>query len=220
MKMVLKNDSAKDLGGVQMTAATGTMYTGLDPLSLSDEEVAALRQEVLDRCVIVLRGQKITADALLEFALRWGDLWSTPYGLKYPGHDEILQVVNVPRATKLAEIWHSDATCMAQPPAISMLAAQELPPVGGDTMFANQYLAFESLSDGLKDLLLDLRAVHRDHLVTASYDLSSDPVEACHPVVRAHPETGRRALFVNALFVERFEGWTVEESRGLLEHLY
>src|ERR1700722_10688464 len=204
MKMVLKNDSAKDLGGVQMTAATGTLYTGLDLPSLSDEEIAALRQEVLERCVIVLRGQKITADALLEFAHRWGDLWSTPYGLKYPGHDEILQVVNVPRATKLAEIWHSDATCMAQPPAISILAAQALPPVGGDTMFANQSLAFESLSDGLKDLLLGLRAVHRDHLVTESYDLvgRSDPIETCHPVVRAHPETGRRALFLNALFVE------------------
>jgi taurine dioxygenase len=89
-------------------------------------------------------------------------------------------------------------------------------------MFANQYLAFESLSDGLKDLMLGLRAVHRDHLVTESYNLvgRSDPIEACHPVVRAHPETGRRALFLNALFVERFEGWTTEESRGLLQHLY
>ncbi len=109
--------------------------------------------------------------------------------------------------------WHSDATFDATPPAISILAAQELPSRGGETAFANQYLAFETLSDGMRRLLANLQAVH---------DASSHrrPEEdAVHPALRTHPETGRTALFLNREFTRRFEDMTTEESAGLLDYL-
>ena len=127
------------------------------------------------------------------------------------GRDLILPI-NMPSGVRRGQ-WHSDATFDESPPAISILAARELPSRGGETAFANQYASFESLSDGMKKLLANMEAVH---------DASSHnrPKEwTTHPVLRTHPETGRTALFVNSEFTRRFAHMTTEESEGLLKFL-
>jgi taurine dioxygenase len=128
-------------------------------------------------------------------------------------------------------IWHSDTTYLELPPMGTMLVAREVPPVGGDTLFANQYLAYEALSDGMKKLLDGLCAVNSSAKAnttrTREDRIKSDPSRrpnddfiAEHPVVRTHPETGRKALYVNVGHTVRFSGMTEEESAPLLDYLF
>jgi taurine dioxygenase len=116
--------------------------------------------------------------------------------------------------------WHSDVTMEESPPLGSFLLARVVP-VGGDTIFANQYLAYEALSDGMKRLLDGLCAVHNgDNFARAgNYDPASFPSNV-HPIVRTHPETGRKALFVNPVYTSGIDGMTVAESKPLLDYLF
>ncbi|MGQ0525486.1 MAG: TauD/TfdA dioxygenase family protein, partial [Betaproteobacteria bacterium] len=126
-------------------------------------------------------------------------------------------------------VWHSDTTYLERPPMASMLYAVELPPFGGDTLFANQYLAYETLSEGLRKVLATLRGVNsstkaevsktrEDRLRAAGVDHKA--FIGIHPVVRTHPETGRKALYVNTGHTSHFDGWSETESRPLLEYLF
>ena len=126
-------------------------------------------------------------------------------------------------------LWHSDTAYLERPPMASMLYAVEIPPYGGDTLFANQYLAYESLSEGLKRTLGALAGVNtstkanatktrEDRLRDAGAELKA--LAARHPVVRTHPETKRKALYVNVGHTAQFDGWTEEESRPLLDFLF
>jgi len=126
-------------------------------------------------------------------------------------------------------VWHSDTTYLTRPPMASMLYAMELPPYGGDTIFANQYLAYETLSDGLRHTLDGLVGVNTSAKADASKTreerLKSAGAEMKvlvgeHPVVRTHPETGRRALYVNVGHTAHFKGWTEAESRPLLDYVF
>src|SRR5205085_9664065 len=108
----------------------------------------------------------------------------------------------------------------AAPPALTLLLARVIPPYGGDTMFANQYDAYAGLSEGLRATVDGLRAVHRGTELAAEAGLDAASVTASHPVVRTHPETGRRALFVNGNYTKHFDDWTEAESAPLLEYLY
>ena len=132
----------------------------------------------------------------------------------------------------VGEDWHTDTTCMAEPPCGAVLYGVDVPPYGGDTLFANQYLAYETLSDGMKALLSRLTAIHSDITVagpqaarnkhrTNKVREDSDWRETVseHPVVRTHPETGRKGLFVNRSYTQHFSGMTAEESAPLLEFL-
>ena len=110
--------------------------------------------------------------------------------------------------TPLTQLWHSDFSYARRPPKLSILVARTLPPVGGDTMFANQYAAFDSLSEGMKRLLTGLRAVNQGTALALESGLSEEDVMWTHPVVRTHPETGRKSLFVNADYTKRFEDMT------------
>jgi taurine dioxygenase len=123
-------------------------------------------------------------------------------------------------ANAVTTTWHADTTHAAAPPALTLLLARTLPPYGGDTMFANQYLAYENLSRGLRATLDGLRAVHQGTELAAEAGLERDAVTTTHPVVRTHPETGRKALFVNGNYVSGFDGWTPAESEPLLAFLY
>ena len=127
-------------------------------------------------------------------------------------------------------VWHSDTTYQPCPPMATMLYALELPPVGGDTLFANQVQAYESLSGGLKDTLSTLNIICRpdkaaamatraDRIAEQGRDTGKDNLVGIHPVIRTHPETGRKCLFINEPFTARFEGMTVKESRPLLDYL-
>jgi taurine dioxygenase len=126
-------------------------------------------------------------------------------------------------------IWHSDTAYLPEPPSATLLLAREIPPQGGDTLFANQYLAFETLSPALQEVLTPLRAVNTSAMADVSKtredrmrgaDDQVEDYESLHPVVRTHPETGRRSLYVNVAHTARFEGMTEAESRGLLQHLF
>ena len=218
-----------------VAGALGAEVHGVDlGEPLSDEQVDSLRQAFLDHQVIFFRDQELDPDSHKELGRRFGDLNIHGYYESLPGHPEILPVLKEPEAIgNIGGVWHSDVTYLPAPALGSILYALEVPPTGGDTMFASQYRAYESLSDGMKEMLEGLRAIHSSDIFTdkARRDASNairttklnevdETVESSHPVVRTHPETGRKCLFVNGAFTRRIDGWTVEESRPLLDFLY
>jgi taurine dioxygenase len=156
-----------------------------------------------------------------------------PFVKGIDGYPEIISVTKLPHETvNFGGIWHSDTVYLDRPPMATLLVAREVPPVGGDTMFASMYAAYEALSPALQELLAGLRAVHSSALADVSKtredrirdggDASQGEREfvAEHPVVRTHPETGRKALYVNVAHTTRFVGMTEEESRPLLQYLF
>ena len=193
-----------------MSPAVGAYVTGVDRPSV------ALRDLFLEHHVLVLRGlDHVSAPGLLEFAAEWGEPYVHPYVDSVEG---AVGVMEIGPAHEVTTTWHSDSTHSPRPPAITMLLARVIPPGGrGDTCFANQHLAYDHLSVGMRRMLDGLRAVHSaTELATAS---GVERNESIHPVVRTHPDTGRKALFVNLDYVDRFEGMTPAESRPLLAQL-
>ncbi|HEU4438622.1 MAG TPA: TauD/TfdA family dioxygenase [Methylomirabilota bacterium] len=207
-----------EIRGVNVTAA------------LDDAVIAEMRQAFLDHLVIFFRDQKLTPHEQLAFARRFGEPMEYPQLRGLPECPLITPVLKLAHETvNFGGVWHSDTTYLAQPPMASMLYAVELPPYGGDTIFANQYAAYETLSEGLRRTLdgligvntstkADASKTREDRLKTAGVEMKVLVSE--HPVVRTHPETGRKALYVNHGHTERFKGWTEAESRPLLEYLF
>ena len=192
----------------KLTGSTGAVIEGVDLNHLDEASFSLIRATLLDAGVVVIRDQDLTPDAHKAFGERFGPLHTHPSAPGVEGHPEILLLQNHGKERTITEVWHSDVTCEVRPPAVSILYARVLPSHGGDTMWANQYLAYERLSPGMRRMLEGVRAVH------AAFGL-----ESVHPVIRTHPESGRRALFVNAGFTRHFEDMTVEESRPLLDLL-
>ena len=182
--------------------------------------------------MIVFRDQDLTPAQFLAFARRFGDPIEYPFVKGLDEHPEIIPVLKLPHEQhNFGGIWHSDTAYLDVPPMASMLIAREVPPVGGDTEFANMYLAYEALSAGMKRVLDTLVAVNS----SASADVSrtrEDRIKdsaradarteytAAHPVVRVHPETGRRALYVNTAHTVALEGMSHEESAPILSYLF
>jgi taurine dioxygenase len=198
---------------------------------LSEATIATIRQALLDHLVIFFRDQHLTSQHYRAFARRIGTPIEYPFVPGIEGFPEITPVIKRPEQTiNFGGVWHSDTTYLPEPPMATLLLARELPPRGGgDTMFANQYLAYETLSAGMKSVLSRLRGVSRSDKAEASRtredrykaENASKPVlSAEHPVVRTHPETGRRALFVNIAHTARFADMTEEESLPLLRFLW
>ena len=162
-----------------------------------------------------MRKSRFTEEQI-AFAQRWGALVRHPYA-GMDEHPDIIELRNVGKARDVNQHWHSDMTYNTAPPKLTMLYAHEAPEIGGDTAFANQALAYESLSDGLQSTLDGLRALHSAEGLAGLY--GEDPQQAPraeHPVVRTHDETGRRALYVCRAFTRRFAGWSRQESDALL----
>lgn len=183
----------------------------IDLRTIDDEAFEFIHRTFLEHVIVVFPNQQLTGDDQIAFARRFGDLYLYPHNPGLDDHPDILPI-NLPGGIREGR-WHSDATFDVRPPAISILAAQQLPSRGGETAFANQYVAYETLSQGMQRMLAGLEAVH---------DASSHgrPEEdATHPVVRTHPETGKPALFVNREFTRRFSDMTVAESEALLDFL-
>ncbi len=199
--------------------------------NLTDEVLAEIRRAQNEYHVIFFRDQELTPEQHKAFGKRFGTLNIHPVYEPLAGHPEILQVVKEADAmNNIGDTWHSDATFLPEPPMGSILYAREVPPFGGDTLFANLSLAFDMLSSGMRKMLSGLNAVHSDAFLTqvsAERNASrstklKDGVETretVHPVVRTHPETGRKCLYVNEPFTARFEGMTADESRPLLDYL-
>ncbi len=207
----------------KLTASIGAEITGVDlGQPLSDDTFAAIKQACLDHYVLLFRGQRCDPAAQVAFTRRFGEALVIPYlkPLHLPGHPEIVVVPNMGKANSLTEEWHSESSFLPNPPEYTVLAAKEIPDVGGDTMFTNQYLAYETLSPALQKMLGDLRALHRGvrpGSVAAAQGVAGP--QHSHPVVRVHPDTGRKSLYVDRAYTFCFEGMTEAESRGLLDYL-
>ena len=213
------------------SGAIGADIYGVDAAqTLNDAVVAEIRRAFLEHCVVFLRDLKLEPAALVAFAQRFGRPMEYPQLKGLPECPLVTPVVKLEHErVNFGGVWHSDTTYLAQPPMASLLYAVELPPYGGDTLFANQYLAYETLSDKMKDVLSKLVGVststkaevsktREDRLREAGAELKALIGE--HPVVRTHPETGRKALYVNAAHTARFRDWTEGESAPLLEFLF
>ena len=204
---------------VKQAGSAGAIITGLDLRAPADDElVARLRSDLVEHLVICLRGQAdMTPDDQVAFARRWGTIVPHPYVEPIEGHPEMIRIYD---PNPLTETWHADFTYERNPPAISMLLARVIPAYGGDTMFSNAYRVFDDLSDGLKDALRGMRALHQGTELAMSKGLSLEDITTVHPVVARHPETGRELLNVNGAYVKHLDGWTVEESDVLLSFIY
>jgi alpha-ketoglutarate-dependent taurine dioxygenase len=209
----------------RIAGALGAEILGVD---LSREIPAReIRAAFLEHQVVFFRDQKLDPAQFMAFARAMGRPIEYPFVKGIAGFPEVIEVKKLEHEHhNFGGIWHSDTAYLDEPPMGSMLLAREIPPYGGDTEFASQYLAYEALSDGMKRLLDGLYGVNS----SAKADVTrtrEDRVkeyarhyEAEHPVVRTHPETGRKALYVNVGHTVRFRGLTEQESAPLLEFLF
>jgi taurine dioxygenase len=225
--------SAPALTVTRLAGALGAEISGLDlSRSLRQDDLAALRSAWLAHGVIFLRDQPLTPGQFLAFAQAIGTPVEYPFVSGIPGFPVIIEVKKLAHEiVNFGGVWHSDTAYLEQPPMATLLLAREAPPYGGDTLFANQVLAYEALSEGMQRLLDGLVAVNtsakadvsrtrEDRLAEAGRADQHTHYEAEHPVVRTHPETGRKALYVNCAHTARFAGMTEEESAPLLQFLF
>ena len=212
----------------------GIEFYDVDVGHITDAELDAVQQAQNEHGVVFFRDQALDCDGHLEFARRFGDIVQNRFFERVPGHEQIAMVRKEPKhKTVVGECWHTDHSYDQEPARGSILYGREIPSSGGGTWFANMYLAFEALSDGLRQTLEGLEAVHSSrHVFSEEAVQGFEPGEdrfmnggmavqdSIHPVVIRHPLSGRKALYVNPDFTVRFVGWTEEESRGLLAFLY
>ena len=189
--------------------------------------VKEIRDAFLEHQVVFFREQKLDPAQFMAFARAMGKPVEYPFVKGIDGFPEVIEVRKLEHEKhNFGGIWHSDTAYLDEPPMGSMLLAREIPPYGGDTEFASQYLAYEALSAGMKQLLSGLKAVNassKADVTRTREDMVKEKTKellAEHPVVRTHPETGRKALYVNSGHTVRFSGMTEEESAPLLEFLF
>jgi len=196
---------------------------------VSEDQFAEIRAAFLEHQVLFFKDQsEIPPDKHVEFGKLFGDLHAHPAAPAMPGHPEIF-VIHAHKESKIAngEFWHSDVSCDEEPPLGTMLQLHLLPPSGGDTLFSDMYGAYETLSKPMQQLLTGLTATHESrHVYPGRYsDRGQDDNEiecpsAVHPVVRTHPDTGRKALYVNRTFTTRINELSDNESRVVLGMLF
>lgn len=220
-----------------VAGALGATVTGIDLATVTDsQQLDALREALARHLVVFLPHQVIDLDALERLTDLLGGRDVTPFVEPLEDRPYVIRVIKEPDdVLNFANAWHSDLSYLAAPPSYTLLHAREVPDHGGDTVWANQYLAYEQLSSGLKRTLTELNAVHSagmaygtDGLLDQFKDFTSMAIapspdaynEHVHPVVIEHPVTKRAALYVNPIYTTRFEGWSAAESDTLLSHLY
>jgi taurine dioxygenase len=216
-----------------IAGALGAEIGGVDlSKDLDADCVGAIRQALLDHLVIFFRDQTLTPARFAAFARRFGDPVAYPFVKGLEGFPEIIEVAKLEHErVNFGGVWHSDTTYLEQPPMGSLLYARELPPYGGDTLFANQYLAYETLSVGMRRFLdgttgisssskADVSRTREDRIKSSGTQEARKELTAEHPAVRVHPETGRRALYVNTAHTVRFGDMTEEESAPILAYLF
>lgn len=218
--------------GEVLSSAIGLEITGIDlSQQLDDALIDGLKDAFLRHHVLVIRDQNLTPDQQVAFARRMGEPAIYPFVAGLEGFPMITPVIKEATETvNFGGIWHSDTAYLDHPPKATMLLAREVPPAGGDTLFASQVAAYDALSDGMKTLLAPLRAVNasakadvtrtREGRIEKGGERAQKSFIARHPVVRTHPETGAKALYVNRGHTLAFDGMTEAESAPLLEFLY
>ena len=217
----------------QIAGALGAEISGMDlSTGLSASQAKDVREVFLRHQVIFVRNQKLTPQQFLNFARAMGEPVEYPF---VKGLDDFPFIIEVKKLAhekvNFGGIWHSDTTYLERPPMGSMLLAREVPPYGGDTLFASQTLAYESLSDTMKRMLdgltgisssarADVSKTREDRIKSDGRDSAPVEYQAEHPLVRTHPETGRKALYVNVAHTAGIKGLTDEESASLLQFIF
>jgi taurine dioxygenase len=233
--MTVIDRSSADTSGITITPKSPTIGAeigGVDLANeLSDEAIGVIRRALLDHKVIFFRDQDITTDQHLDFGRRFGDLEVHPFAINKPDHPEVLAITHDADSAGRENIWHSDVTWRLQPSLGSILRCIECPNVGGDTLFADMYAAYDGLPQRIKDRVEGLVARHdfpsfrtllrrrgaSDAEVADMEALYPNPE---HPVIRTHPETGRKGIYVNKAFTQEIVGMDSDESAELLAVLY
>lgn len=218
---------------LEALSGVGAVVHGLDLRNLTATQEAFMKRAFADYGVLFFRDQSLTPDDHIAFARRFGPININRFFKATPTHPEIAEVRKErDQTTNIGGAWHTDHSYDQEPALGSVLVARNLPQSGGDTLFASMYAAYENLSDGLKQTLSKLRAVHSSrHVFGAQGAYRSDAgqrignaaaatQDAVHPVIITHPLSGRKALYVNPAFTLHFEGWTQAESWPLLSFLY
>ena len=222
-----------------VAGSLGAEVSGVDLAApLSNAAAAEIRRAFTENLVLFFRDQRLTPEQHLAFSGLFGRLCRMPYIKHMDDYPDIIAVLKEADERKISTFgnaWHSDFSFLEEPPLGSILYAREVPSHGGDTLFANMYEAYEALSEGMKRMLLGLKAMHsgkpygqgslpKDLKTSRSIGIERNNPEAdreiAHPVVRLHPESGRKALFVNAIYTTRFEDMSEAESRPLLDFLF
>jgi taurine dioxygenase len=195
--------------------------------ALADRRIAEIRRALTENLVIFFRDQTFTPEQHLAFGRRFGELHVHPAAPHAEGVPELMKIYadrNTPRAN--GEGWHTDVSCDPEPPMGTILHIKHCPPIGGDTLFASMYGAYDALSERMKAYLAGLTAIHDgEHVYRGLFDNFGQADKpsyprAEHPVVRTHPVTGRKALYVNRGFTTRIFGIPIDESEGVLRYLY
>jgi taurine dioxygenase len=218
---------------IQVSRVTPHIGAEIDGIDLSqplgNQTYKEVHDALMEHQVIFFRDQEMTLDQHKAFSSLFGELHIHPaYGMEIEGHPELL-IIHADETTTFAAGsggWHSDVSADAEPPMGSILRLTDVPNTGGDTLFASMYAAYESLSDALQQFLSGLTAVHgSEHVYTGRYSHSAHMRDeeyptAEHPVVRTHPETGRKGLFVNEIFTTHIKDMKPLESKAILGMLY
>lgn len=238
------NNAARDHHHIEVRPLTGALGAEisapgggpLDVRSLTDEQWDEVRQASVDHLVVFFRDQDLDLDSFSGFAERWGPFGDDPFVAGLDSHPHVVRVLKeadekVPLV--FGGAWHSDWSFQATPPAFTILYGHDVPEHGGDTLWANLYLAADHLSAGLRSTLAGLRAVHSPQKAYGAQATHNELVEhmrilygedahlrRAQPILRRHPDSGRTALFVNWGYTETIEGWAPDESAALLSHLY
>lgn len=217
-----------------LTGVVGAEIEGVDlGTALDDETAAAVRKVFLEHHVVFFRNQQLDPPSLMRFAGHFGELDTHPFVEGMPEHPEVIEIITEPDdKVNFGGGWHTDVTFLEEPDLGSVLYGIEVPTVGGDTLFADQHAAYDALSSTMRRLLDGLVAIHSagqqykdGGYSTKSRSMrtkNSDAADAVvrHPVVRTHPETGRKALYVNRAFTVAIEGLNRSESNALLDFLF
>ncbi|HEX5325041.1 MAG TPA: TauD/TfdA family dioxygenase [Acetobacteraceae bacterium] len=233
----MRNSQYRHIATRRIAGSLGAEVEGVDlAQDLPDDVLMEVRAALLEHLVIFFRDQSLTPDRQLAFARRWGDIHLHPFMEGMPDHPEVLEIVKRPSDKRnFGGSWHTDQMFAPQPAMGTILYAKQVPSAGGDTMFTNQYLAFESLSEGMQRLCCSLRTVcygdgfkkyggksrkefYADKIGMKVKDPGDVQTTSVHPLVRTHPETGRKALYIGG-HVQHFDDMTDEESRPIIDFL-
>lgn len=231
----------RDYTHIEVQPITGVLGAEISGVDLTRPVTDAVLQEIeaafADHSVVVFRGQDLGFEDQKRFTRMFGDFGFEPYVDTMPDHPEIIEVIKEASETGMVNFggnWHSDWSFQEAPPRATILHAKEIPPFGGDTCFANMYLAYETLSEGMQQMLDGLNVVHsarrpygtgaklfgKAERAMKIHNTEEAHAELAHPAVRTVSESGRKALFVNPVYSIRFENMTERESKPLLDFLH
>lgn len=221
---------------VPATGAIGADVTGIDLTQLGEEGYAELRQALLAHKVLFIRDQSLSVEDLEAVTLRFGEFGREPYVVGMPEHPHVVRVLkeaNERTPVVFGGAWHTDWSFQERPPAFTLLYGHDIPPFGGDTLYANLALAYEWLSPKLRAQLETLDAIHSPERAYGAEAKHNDLMEnmavrygshdgevRSHPLVTRHPETGKKVLFVNPAYTSGIKGMRPAESQPLLDYLF